>query len=172
MNWQTSIFTDRLTLRPFGEEHADFICELVNTPSWLKYIGDRNIHSKEDAIRYLKKGPVQLWNEKGYGPYVASDRVTGEKICYVGWVKRDFLDQPDLGYACLPQFYRRGYVFEAAAHLIALAKQLNEWPHIYAFTLPENEASVRILQKLQFSKVDSILEQPANEWVDLYKLEL
>jgi RimJ/RimL family protein N-acetyltransferase len=169
MNWRHPILTERLILSPFSESDAEFFCELVNTPDWIKWIGDRHIHSTQDALQYLQNGPLKLWRDKGYGPFVACDRLTGHKMCYVGWVKRDHLDQPDLGYACLPPFYRQGYVHEACSELIKLAAEANEWPHIYAFTLPENTASVGVLEKLSFSKVDSFLEQPANEWVDLYK---
>ena len=169
MNWRHPILTERLILSPFSESDAEFFCELVNTPDWIKWIGDRHIHSTQDALQYLQNGPLKLWRDKGYGPFVACDRLTGHKMCYVGWVKRDHLDYPDLGYACLPSFYRQGYVHEACAHLIELAANAKEWPHIYAFTLPENTASVGVLEKLLFSKVDTFLEQPANEWVDLYK---
>jgi [ribosomal protein S5]-alanine N-acetyltransferase len=172
MHWNQTLATDRLILRPFGVQHADFIVELVNTPHWIQYIGDRDIHSQEEAIAYLKKGPMALWEREGYGPYVAHDLKTDEPIAYVGWVKRDFFDAPDIGYACLPQFYRHGFVEEACRHLIQLAIQHDCWPHIFAITLPDNAASVGLLLKLGFEKSHSMEEPPSMEVVDIYKRKL
>jgi [ribosomal protein S5]-alanine N-acetyltransferase len=172
MNWSIPILTERLELHPFAAEDAAFFLELVNTPGWLTFIGDRQVHTMEAAEQYIIKGPVQLWKDKGYGPYVARERVTGEKICYVGWVKRDFLDSPDMGYACLPKFHRMGYVHEANEKLIELARKAGEWQQIYAITLPENLASIGVLTKLGFTKFDSMIEQPENVTVDIYSLSL
>lgn len=172
MNWSVPIYTPRLSLVPFSLDDAAFVLELVNTPDWIQFIGDRQVHSLLDAKNYLEQGILRLWADRGYGPYVACDRETGVKMAYVGWVKRDFLDAPDLGYACLPQFYRRGIVHEANTALIQLVRSANEWPHIYAITLPENVASVGVLHKSGFVKINSFVEQPANETVDLYQLKL
>jgi [ribosomal protein S5]-alanine N-acetyltransferase len=172
MNWSTTIQTPRFELKPFTLDDADFVLELVNTPNWIRFIGDRNVHSIDDAQAYLKGGILKLWGDKGYGPYVAHDRETGEKMAYVGWVKRDYLDTPDIGYACLPRFYRRGIVHEANTALLDCARKAGEWPHIYAITLPENEASIGVLRKSGFQKLRSFVEEPANEVVDLYQLIL
>ena len=59
--------TDRLTLRPFTNADAGFIVELVNTPGWLEFIGDRNIHTEEDAINYLQNGPIKSYQQNGFG---------------------------------------------------------------------------------------------------------
>jgi RimJ/RimL family protein N-acetyltransferase len=172
MIWNKVIYTDRLALQPFDEQHAEFIQELVNTPDWIKFIGDRNIQSTADAVAFIRNGPMALWQRKGYGPYTAVHKASCEPICYVGWVKRDFLDAPDLGYACLPRFYRQGFVFEAAFHLLQVAREARLWPHVYAIALPNNTASIGVLNKLGFTKHDTMLEQPENIWVDIYKREL
>jgi ribosomal-protein-alanine N-acetyltransferase len=172
MNWSDTILTQRLRLVPFSLDDAAFLLHLVNSPNWIRFIGDRHVHSIPEAQAYLQRGILQLWADKGYGPYVASDRASGEKMAYVGWVKRDFLDAPDLGYACLPNFYRQGFVFEAANHLLQMARKARQWPHVYAITLPNNTASIGVLNKLGFTKYDAMLEQPENVWVDIYRHQL
>ena len=52
--------TDRLILKPTSEEDAEFIFELLNTPKWLKYIGDRNVKS----IFLLKLLYPNIWDNR------------------------------------------------------------------------------------------------------------
>ena len=46
--------TDRLFLKPTDIEDADFIFELMNTPKWMQFIGDRKVKSKEAGQAYIK----------------------------------------------------------------------------------------------------------------------
>ena len=52
------LYTSRLLLRELNENDAPFILELLNTEGWLRYIGDRHIHTIADAVKYIHNGPV------------------------------------------------------------------------------------------------------------------
>jgi len=47
--------TKRLLLKPTGIEDAPFILSLLNTPSWIENIGDRNVHSITAASKYIQE---------------------------------------------------------------------------------------------------------------------
>jgi RimJ/RimL family protein N-acetyltransferase len=59
--------TDRLTLEEFTLKDAPFILELVNTDSWLAYIGDKNIRTVEEASNYIENSLLQAYNKNGFG---------------------------------------------------------------------------------------------------------
>ena len=47
--------TERLLIRPIEISDAEFMLQLLNTDGWLKFIGDRNVHSIEEAAAYIQK---------------------------------------------------------------------------------------------------------------------
>src|SRR6478736_8102385 len=106
--------TERLQLRQFEIDDAEFIVELVNTPGWLKFIGDRNIKTTEDAIRYLQNGPMKSYQENGFGLSLVEEKGNRKSIGMCGILKRDSLENPDIGFALLPEFVGKGYAFEIA----------------------------------------------------------
>jgi len=58
---------ESLFLREFNLSDASFIVELLNSPGWIEFIGDRNVHSVDDAILYLQNGPLKSYSSTGYG---------------------------------------------------------------------------------------------------------
>src|ERR1051325_5804180 len=59
--------TARLKLRELGADDAAFILELVNEPGWLRFVGDRNVHSLDDARGYIARGPAASYEKHGFG---------------------------------------------------------------------------------------------------------
>ena len=57
----TILETERLVLRQFTMDDATFIIELVNTPGWIEFSGDRNIKTTEQAKNYLQNGPLKSY---------------------------------------------------------------------------------------------------------------
>ena len=145
------IETERLTLSEFTAEDAPFILELLNTPSWLKYIGDRNVHSLDDARNYLQYGPMSGYKRSGFGFYNVRLKDEDKPIGMCGLVKRDTLDHPDLGFAFLPAFEKQGYGYEAASATLAYARGTLKLERLEAITLENNAASIGLLKKLGFA---------------------
>ena len=142
--------TTRLALHALALDDAPLILELVNSPLWLRFIGDRGVKNISDAIKYLENGPFKSYRQHGYGLSKVS-LLHGEKpIGLCGLLQRDYLDAPDIGFAFLEPYCGKGYGFEIASATIAYFRQKFPLPVIYAITMQDNDASVALLKKLGF----------------------
>lgn len=140
--------TERLLLRQFSEQDAEFILELLNEPSFIQNIGDRNVRTLDAARAYLLNGPVASYAKNGFGLYLVALKETNEPIGMCGLIKRETLDDVDIGYAFLPRFWSRGYAVEAARAVKIYAKDGVGLKRIVAITDPANAGSIRVLEKL------------------------
>lgn len=140
--------TERLRLRRLTTEDAPFVLELLNDPSFIRNIGDRGVRDVESARRYVTDGAVASHAKHGYGMDLVELRSTGESLGLCGLVRRDYLDDPDLGYAFLPRFTGRGYAVESAAAVLAHARAALGLSRVLAIVSPGNEPSIRLLGKI------------------------
>jgi len=141
---QSPIFTGRLSLNVVTENDHEFMMELVNTNGWLQFIGDRNVHSKEDAIGYIKK--VNATENLTYWVVRLKDDQT--PVGVVSFIKRKYLDHFDIGFAFLPDHNGKGYAYEAASEVLAIASKMPQHATIVATTIPGNINSIKLLNKL------------------------
>jgi RimJ/RimL family protein N-acetyltransferase len=142
--------TARLTVRHFEPADAPFILELLNEPSWVRYIGDKGIKTLADAERYIQEVLVAMYARLGFGLYLVELTGSGESLGMCGLVKRDSLEDVDLGFAFLPRYWARGYAHESAAAVMSQATKLLGLNRLVAITLPTNQAASKLLQKLGF----------------------
>lgn len=140
--------TARLRLRHLTDDDARFVLALLNEPSFIENIGDRGVRTIEGARRYLADGPIASYARHGYGLYLVELRTSGEPIGICGLVKRDYLENADLGYALLPPFCSRGYALEAAAAVKSYALETLGLGRVLAITTPGNVRSIRVLEKV------------------------
>lgn len=140
-----NIETERLLIRKYTLKDAPFIYELMNSEGWLKYIGDRDIKNIEDAEAYLLKNYLSIYETQGFGPYLVSLK-DETAIGSTGFYKRPNLDDPDIGFAFLPEFANKGYAFEAASAVMKFASEVLGIQKIVGFTLPNNEPSIKLLK--------------------------
>jgi RimJ/RimL family protein N-acetyltransferase len=164
--------TERLVLRRLTADDAPFMLRLLNEPSWLRFIGDRGVRTLEDARRYVLEGPIDMYERLGFGLYATTlkeDDSNPIGIC--GLVKRAGLDDVDIGFALLPEYWRKGYAYEAASAVMAYAKGTVGLTRIVAITSIDNESSARLLEKigLRFEKL--IRLKPDGEEVRLFAWE-
>jgi RimJ/RimL family protein N-acetyltransferase len=145
------ITTGRLELRQFDENDAAFILRLVNEPSFLRYIGDRGVHSIVDARRYIAEGPVAGYARYGHGLLRVVRKSDDVTVGMCGVLKRDSLPEPDLGFSFLPEHWSQGYAFESASAVMNHARQVLGLGRILAITTVDNQSSIRLLGKLGFS---------------------
>ena len=140
--------TDRLILREFNTGDAAFILILLNNPSWLQYIGDRNVKTMEDAHNYLLNGPMKSYHENGFGLSMVEMKKNHTPIGMCGLIKREALENVDIGFALLPEYAGMGYAFEIAAATMSYAKNSLGLKDIVAITSEDNEHSIRLLNKI------------------------
>ena len=142
------LVTQRLSLDQLTAEDAPFILELVNDPDWLRFIGDRNVHDLAAARAYIDKGPRDMYARLGFGLYKVS-LLDGTPVGMCGLIKRDGLDDVDIGFAFLARHRGRGYAREAAAATLEHARALG-LTRLVAITAPDNGRSMQLLEQLGF----------------------
>ncbi len=155
----TAFDTPRLRLRRLGLEDAPFILELVNDPDWLRFIGDRGIHDLDAARRYIVDGPQAMQARHGFSLYCVTSKEDGAPLGMCGLIKRDNLEDVDLGFAFLNACRGRGYAREAAAGTLEHARALG-LRRIAAITDPENARSIHLLEGLGFRFQESRVFKP------------
>jgi RimJ/RimL family protein N-acetyltransferase len=140
--------TERLTLRHLCEDDAAFILALLNEPSFLQFIGDKGVRTLEDARNYILNGPMDMYARLGFGLYLVELKDSKLPLGMCGLIKRNTLEDVDIGFAFLPEYWGQGYAYEAAAAVMAYGKDDLGLNRIVAITSPDNQASGRLLEKL------------------------
>lgn len=144
--------TERLLITKFTLDDAPFFIELVNTPKFKKFIGDRKVKTIEQAQKRIKEGHLKNYAELGYGFYQLLLKTENNKpIGTNGLVKRDTLELPDIGFAMLPEYENKGYGFESSLAILKLAKDQFKIKKIGAITLEHNVNSIKLIEKLGLS---------------------
>jgi RimJ/RimL family protein N-acetyltransferase len=164
--------TERLIVREMDSAtDAEFILDLVNQPSFIKYIGDRGVRDIEAAREFIESRYRQSYRDHGYGMYsvVLKDGETPIGAC--GFVRRDTLPGPDIGFAFLPQYERKGYGYESAAAMMDYGRGELGFTRVLAITSQDNDASGSLLEKLGFS-FDRLIEMPlGGEVLKLFSID-
>ncbi|SEN10609.1 Protein N-acetyltransferase, RimJ/RimL family [Chitinophaga rupis] len=161
---QVPITTNRLSIGELSINDHDFVFELLNSKGWLEFIGNRNIHSKEDAVNYISK--ILVTPNLSYWVVRLIDG--NIPVGIISLIKRDYLLYYDLGFAFLPQYMGLGYAYEAAAEVKLNILQDPAHAQLLATTFPHNTSSIRLLKKLgfQFEKLIEI----KNEILQVYSI--
>lgn len=140
--------TERLSLRELTEDDAAFILRLLNESSFLRFIGDRGVRTTADARTYLAQGPIASYQRHGFGLYLVELKGTQTPIGLCGLIKRQGLEDVDLGYAFLPEFWSKGYALESAQAVLTYGQEVIGLRRIVAIVTPDNERSISVLGKL------------------------
>lgn len=162
--------TERLMIRRFTEADAEFILGLLNQPSFLRYIGDKGVRTIDDAVRYIQNGPIASYERVGYGPYLVKLKDSGVSIGMCGLLKRDTLPDADVGFAFLPDYWSQGYASEAVGAVMTYGKDVLGLRRIVAITSLDNNASIRLLEKVGL-KFEGIITLPEQGEVRLFGTE-
>lgn len=164
--------TPRLALRELRADDAEFILTLLNEPSFLQYIGDRNVRNVDDARRYIASGPVESYARNGFGLYLVERKEDGSPLGMCGLLRRDTLPEVDIGFAFLPAHWGRGYAFEAASAAIEHARSVVGLRRLVAIVSPDNEASMKLLARLGFTSAGWVQLTPDEPAIRLFSMEL
>jgi len=164
--------TERLRLREAVLEDAPFVLELVNEPGWLANIGDLGVAALADAERYVRRTLQGLYERLGFGLWVVEKRSSGEPLGICGLIRREGLDDVDLGFALLARHHGHGYAREAAAACIAYAREALGLARLVAISAPANVRSHRLLEALGFESAGSVRLSEDAEELRLFALEL
>ena len=163
--------TDRLLLIPTSVADAEFILELMNTPKWIEYIGDRNVKNIASAKAYIKNKMMPQLQRLGYSNYTIVRKLDNVKIGTCGLFDREGLEGIDIGFAFLPEYEKKGYAFEAVDKLKESAFDEFGISELSAITAKTNGASQALLEKLGLKRSGTIILPNEDEEVLIYKLK-
>lgn len=168
--WQLE--TERLYLRRVTLDDADLMLAVWNDPAFVRNVGDRGIRTVEQARESMKSGALKLYEDYGYGPYSMVLKSDGCQIGICGLFKRENLEDPDIGFAVLPDYCSKGYAGEAAFAVVAHARDDLEIRGLIAIVSPDNTASIGLIEKLGLS-FDRMITMPGDEdEISLYSATL
>jgi len=162
--------TERLVVKPTVEADAEFIFELLNSPNWLKYIGNRNVTSIGSAREYIKLKMLPQLERLGFGNYTVIRKSDQIKMGICGLYDRDGLDGLDIGFAFLPEYEGKGYAFESANKLKQVAFTEFGITEIVAITTHNNTASQKLLEKMGLTLTGTTKIPNDNEELLLYRI--
>lgn len=163
--------TERLLLKPTSLADAKFIFELMNTPKWLEYIGDRNVKTIESAKAYIANRMMPQLQRLGYSNYTILRKSDDAKIGTCGLFDREGLEGIDIGFAFLPEYEKKGYAIEATNKLKDMAFNEFEIPELSAITAKNNGASQALLEKLGLKRSGTTKLPNDDEVVLVFKLK-
>lgn len=141
------LHTDRLDIRPLSAQDAAFIFELLNTEEWKAFIGNRNINTMADAEAYIQR----IVNNTTLQYWVAVLKEDGSTVGAVTFIKRDYLEHPDIGFAFLPRYFKKGYALEATKAVLDSIKDSGEQTKMLGVTMQANTTSIQLLERLGLS---------------------
>ena len=163
--------TNRLILREVTLDDGQFIFDLLNTPKFKKYIGDRGVNSLEESREFIDTKYRQSYIDHGYGLYAIETKDDGKSVGVCGFVRRDTLPGPDIGFAFLPEFEGKGYGFESAKAVMDFGRDTLGFTNLFAITSQDNEVSGKLLAKLGFT-FGELISMPNGETLKLFKTHL
>ena len=158
-------------MRMFGHGDADFLLELLNSPGFVRHIGDRKVRTSQEAKDYIDQRILRAFDNDHAGMWLVELKENGEAIGTCGLVDRDEVEGLDLGFAFLPAHYRKGYAFEASKKVIEELQKDEVVKEVAAIVNNDNIASISLLEKLGFS-YQGVIRLNNNDRVNLMKMEL
>ena len=164
--------TERLRLTHTSLQDAAFILELLNTPKWLQFIGDRNVKNLIAAENYIQTKILPQYQKNGFGNFTVSLKENGSKIGSCGLYDREGVDGIDIGFAFLPSYEKKGYAFESASKVKEIAISEFKLDRISAITDRKNLGSQRLLEKLDLNYSEVIKLPDSNQSLLLYQWKL
>ena len=163
--------TERLELNWLTLEDTPLMLGIWNDPAFVRYVADRGIRTLEQARAAVEAGPLRLYAEYGYGPFRVRRREDGMDMGICGLFRRDVLEDPDIGFALLPEFCGQGYGFEASVAVLDYARDALRLPAVTAIVAPQNAPSIGLLEKLGM-RYERPIRMPGDDHdVSLYRIE-
>jgi [ribosomal protein S5]-alanine N-acetyltransferase len=165
------IDTSRLALRRLAEDDAAFMLGLLNEPSFLRNIGDRGVRTLDEARTYIRQGAVASYERHGFGLYLVELKATGEAAGICGLVRREGLDDVDVGFAFLPGHWGKGYAVESAAAVVEYAREVVGLRRLVAITAPGNQPSIRVLERIGLRYERMVRLTPHGDELKLFSID-
>ena len=163
--------TERLELRWLTPDDAEMMLAIWNDPAFLRYVGDRGVRTVEQARSAIEAGPLQIYADYGYGPFRLTRRDDGSDVGICGLFRREGLDEPDIGFAILPEYRGQGIGFESSVAVLDHARDVLNLSGVTAIVSPQNERSIGLLEKLNMYYERTIRLPGDDDDLSLYRID-
>jgi [ribosomal protein S5]-alanine N-acetyltransferase len=167
---QPLIATPRLKIFALTSADSALVLTIFNMPSFHQNVGDRGLRTAEDGHNYTAN-LIKMHTERGHGMWKVCLADSGEPIGLCGLIKRDALEDVDVGFAFFPSTWGNGYASEAAKACVEYGRIKLGLKRMAGIVAPHNLASVRILQKLGMKYVRDLEMKPGNV-VQVFEMDL
>ena len=146
-----TVETDRLILRPFQLKDIEPSFEMNKDPEVVRYTGDGGSVTLEEVERRIKENVLGDYRKHGFGRFAVEYKESGQFIGFVGLKYLEDLDEVDLGYRLIQEYWGKGIATEASRASLEFGFHKLELDRIIAIALPENERSINVMKKLNFT---------------------
>jgi RimJ/RimL family protein N-acetyltransferase len=146
----TVIDTGRLLLRRFTTDDLEAFYQLGSRPEIIRYAQAAPLASREQALEFMTAAPFHDYATYGYGRFACVWKATGAVIGFSGVKYVPEIEDNELGYRFLPEYWGQGLATEAGTALIEFARSTLRLERLVAMVHPDNVASARVVTKLGF----------------------
>lgn len=151
------IETDRLILRPFTIDDIEPSYLMNLDPEVSKYTGDGGIVDQNEIERRIREDVMGDYQKYGFGRMAVELKNENNFIGFCGLKYLPEMDEVDLGYRFIRKYWGRGFATEAGQVILDYGFVNLQLDKIIGLALPENKASINVLQKLGFQFEKNIL---------------
>jgi [ribosomal protein S5]-alanine N-acetyltransferase len=144
--------TARLVCERLGIEHLPEIARLLRDPRVSQTLWPGAEVPSERQVSGSTAEKVEHWERYGFGLWLLRDRATGEMVGRGGlqWTYVADLNEVEVGWAIVPERWGEGLATELARASVQTAFGPLGLSEIIAFSLPDNVASRRVMEKAGF----------------------
>ena len=162
------IETERLLIRPFKMEDIAPSYKMNLDAEVSKYTGDGGVVSKKEIERRIVENVFGDYQKHGFGRLAVELKGENKFIGFTGLKYLEDLDEVDLGYRFMKEYWGKGIATESAKACVNLGFNTLELKRMIAMVLPENKGSIKVLEKLNFEYEKEIIED--NQLAKVYSL--
>lgn len=141
---------------------------LHSDPLVQKYTGEPPVASMEEMEQAIRTR-ISDYKKYGYGRWATFLK---DGMQFVGWSGLAYLpefDEIDLGYRFLPQYWGSGIATEASRAILSYGFDQLKLKRIIAIAMKENEASIKVMEKVGMVFDKYAPYEPGGEDVVWYK---
>ena len=123
-----------------------------------KYTCDGGVVSKKEIERRIVEDVMGDYKKHGYGKLAVELKSENKFIGFTGLKYLEDLNEVDLGYRFMKEYWGKGIATESAKASLELGFEVLGLNKIIAMVIPENKNSIRVLEKLGFVYEKNIIE--------------
>ena len=158
LNPDLFIETERLLIRPFKTEDIEPAFLMDSDPEVNRYTGESGNVSIKETEKRIVENVFGDYEKYGYGRLAVVLKSENKFIGFTGLKYLEDMDEVDLGYRFMKAYWGKGFATESAKACLNLAFEKLQLNRLIAMVLPENTASIRVLEKLNFEYEKDIFE--------------